>query len=147
MTDPRVAGIRTLSYYMPLGRGSCGGCSEPIVYNMTIQVIEHEEPNPDCPRAWVKVVRTPEEEARIATAEAEAVARDEANRERHAHLLRISDHPVLTALVEAHGPASADRYPVCVACPAPPSEYDGDPQPTDWPCPVWVFISDRMEKP
>lgn len=145
MTDSRFAGVRKLAYFMPLGKGECGGCGKPIVYNETIQLIEHVEPNPDCPRAWVKVVRTPEEEARIAAAPAERKAEDQTNRDRHAWMLANAPHPILGALVEAHGPAGDDVYPSCSACPAIHDDYGSEP--ADWPCPVWAFVSDRMEKP
>lgn len=71
--------------------------------------------------------------------------RREALRARHAWLLANTVDPILRALIEAHRPGSDDEFPDCPACPAPPSEIDGDDQPTAWPCPVWVFISDRME--
>lgn len=145
MTEEPFVGIRKLSYYMPAAQGTCGGCGQPIVYNLAIQLLEHVEPNSDCPRPWVKVERTPEEQERIRAAETEAIAEDKAARERHAWMLANAPHPILRELVAAHRPASEDLYPACAECPAPPSEIDGDPEPTAWPCGVWMFISDRWE--
>lgn len=143
---PRID-IRKVAIYQPVATGLCGGCGKPILYNLAIQHVEHEESNPDCPWPWVRVERTPEEEARIAAAEAEAAAEDKAHRDRHAWLLEHAPHPVLQALIEAHCPASADQFPDCAACSAPPSEINGNPEPTSWPCDVWLFISNRLETP
>jgi hypothetical protein len=147
MTDQPLIGVRKLSYYLPIGNNRCGGCGRPIYYNMAVGWIQHVDPNPGCPEPWVKVVRTPEEEARIAAAEAEAIAEDRANRERHMWMLGVITDRILNALLNAHAPGSDDRYPNCGECPQPPSEIDGDPVPESWPCPVWMFISDRLEGP
>lgn len=95
----------------------------------------------------VERANTPEEQARIAAAEAEATAEDRAQRERHAWLLAHAPHPILRDLIEAHRPDSDDRWPDCAECPRPPSEHDGSDVPTAWPCDVWSFVSDRMETP
>ena len=64
---------------------------------------------------------------------------------RHAWLIANAPHPILAALVEAHGPhGDDDRWPDCAACPANSDDY-GD-EPASWPCSVWSFISDRMEE-
>ncbi len=78
---------------------------------------------------------------------ADHAARTRSLRQRHEHLLKFAGHPVLTALLEAHGPdrESDDPYPKCAAC---PEEYTGsDYEHPDWPCSVWEFISERMETP
>jgi hypothetical protein len=97
--------IRKLAYYLPLGKGSCGGCGQSIVYNMTVEWVEHEEPNPDCPRAWVKVTYTPEQEAMIAASEAEAAATRQADLDRHAWMLANAPHPILRMLQSGPRPA------------------------------------------
>jgi hypothetical protein len=65
---------------------------------------------------------------------------------RHAWLVANAPHPILAALVEAHGPHgdSNTQWPDCAACPANSDDY-GD-EPASWPCGVWSFISDRMEE-
>lgn len=146
MTEREIHKIKMLSYYQPGARGICGGCGQPIIYNSAIQYLEHETPNPDCPRAWVKVERTPEEDARVASAHAAAADRDRANRERHQTLLAGSPHPILTALLTAHGPSDASLYPTCSECEPVVSGMYGDSEPTDWPCKVWKFISDRTDQ-
>jgi hypothetical protein len=130
--QPRID-VRKVPAFATLASGFCGGCGRPIVYNLVIQ-----EPNPDCPRPWVKVERTPEEEARIAAAEAEHAATDKALRARHAWLLEHAPHPILRALIEAHRPASDGEFPACAECPEIPNEY-GDSDPESWPCRVWTF--------
>jgi hypothetical protein len=62
---------------------------------------------------------------------------------RHAWMLANAPHPILAALVEAHGPhRDDDRWPDCAACP--PNSDDYGDEPASWPCGVWSFISDRM---
>lgn len=65
---------------------------------------------------------------------------------RHAWLIANAPHPILAALVEAHGPHGDPRtqWPDCAACP--PNADDYDSWPASWPCGVWSFISDRMEE-
>jgi hypothetical protein len=130
-----------------MGEGKCGGCGKRIFYNLAAQHLEHEVPNPDCPYPWVKVERTPEEGARIAAAEAANVAEQLAYRERHAWMLDNVADPILRALIEAHRPDRDGLWADCPECPRPPSEIDGDDVPEAWPCPVWRFISDRLESP
>lgn len=67
-------------------------------------------------------------------------------RARHAWLVANAPHPILAALVEAHGPHgdSDTRWPDCAACP--PNSDDYGDEPAEWPCGVWSFISDRMEE-
>lgn len=147
MTDPRLAGVRKLSYFMPLSKAPCEACGHTVVYNLAAVVVEHEDEDVVCDRPFPKVERTPEQEARIAAAEAEAVARDMANRERNLWMLINAPHHILAALIRTHGPASASVTPTCKGCPSFVDEYDGELVAADWPCPVWVFVSDRMEKP
>ncbi len=64
--------------------------------------------------------------------------------DRHAWLLANAAHPVLHALIEAHGPDSDSEWPDCRQCPDVPNNY-GDSDLESWPCPVWSFVSDRME--
>jgi hypothetical protein len=90
---------------------------------------------------------TPEEEERIRASEAEHAAEDKALRERHAWLLEHAPHPILRALIEAHRPDRDGLWADCPECPRSPGEIDGDDVPEAWPCPVWRFISDRMESP
>lgn len=65
---------------------------------------------------------------------------------RHAWLVANAPHPILAALVEAHGPHGDPntQWPDCAACPPNSDDY-GDSWPAEWPCGVWSFISDRME--
>jgi hypothetical protein len=145
MTDPVIAGVRKLSYFMPLGKAQCEACGNTVLYNLAVGVTQHEDESVACDRPFPKVERTPEEEARIAAAEALAVAEDRAHRDRHSHLLRVASHPVLTALIEAHGPVGDGVYPSCATCRGWEDETTGEQTtPEDWPCPVWLFISDRM---
>lgn len=142
MTDPRFAGVRKLSYFMPLGKTPCEACGNTVIYNLAVGVLEHEDRDVACDRPFPKVDRTPEQEARIAAAQAEAVAKDKALRDRHAWMLANAADPILRALVEAHAP-HGDDWPKCPGCPEVPNLYE-DLTPDDWPCPVWLFISDRM---
>lgn len=64
---------------------------------------------------------------------------------RHEVMLAAATDPILRALVEAHGPVSDDCFHTCAACPEP--DYGYGSEPAGWPCPVWLFVSDRMEKP
>lgn len=66
--------------------------------------------------------------------------------DRHEAMLAAADHPILIALLEAHGPRGEALFPTCSACPEVNSQY-GDSDPEDWPCGLWTFISDRMETP
>jgi hypothetical protein len=145
MTDPGFAGVRKLSYFMPLDKAPCEACGLTVLYNLAAGYTHHEVESAHCDRPFPKVERTPEQEDRIAAAERLAAATDRANRDRHAHLLRFSSHPVLTTLIEAHGPVDSDCFPTCDTCP--PTHDDYGSEPAGWPCPVWVFVSDRMEKP
>lgn len=71
------------------------------------------------------------------------VAEREIYTDRHAYLLTEIDNPVLHALVVAHGPSSDALFPDCAECPPTPNGWE-DEDPVAWPCPVWMFVSDRM---
>lgn len=63
-------------------------------------------------------------------------------RARHEQMLARATDPILKALIEAHGPTGNRLWPDCAGCPSVPDEYDSVPE--DWPCGVWMFVSDRM---
>ena len=66
---------------------------------------------------------------------------------RHAWMLAVAKDPILRALIEAHAPLCGDLlFPDCVECPE-QAHQTGDSDPESWHCPVWRFISDRMEGP
>lgn len=66
--------------------------------------------------------------------------------DRHDAMLAAADHPILSALLQAHGPRGEGLFPSCFECPAVNNQC-GDSDPESWPCGVWTFISDRMETP
>lgn len=64
---------------------------------------------------------------------------------RHQVMLATAADPILRALVEAHGPVDRDCFQTCAACPEEHDDYGSEP--AGWPCSVWSFVSNRMEKP
>jgi hypothetical protein len=79
-------------------------------------------------------------------------AEEARRRERHRWMAEHAEHPVLKALVEAHGPDDDGAGGlVCWGCE--PVHYDKlmrpllNPEPVPWPCSVWEFVNDRMPNP
>lgn len=44
MTEPQV---RKLSYGQPLAKGTCEVCGQPLLYNLALDHLTHENPNLD----------------------------------------------------------------------------------------------------